>query len=61
VDDHDASAGGGRRLRLTHRTADGSVPLDFTAESEGTRTWFRLIGPVLAALTDGSLRRCPVS
>lgn len=55
VDDHEDSAGGGRRLRLTHRTAGGSVPLDFAAESEGTRTWFRLIGPVLAALKDGSL------
>jgi predicted ATPase len=56
VDDHETSArGGGRRLRLTHRTAGGSVPLDFEAESEGTRTWFRLIGPLLAALRDGSL------
>lgn len=57
VDDHDPSArsGRGRRLRLTHRAADGSVPLDFAAESEGTRTWFRLIGPVLSALKDGSL------
>jgi predicted ATPase len=45
----------GRRLRLTHRTADGSVPLDFAAESAGTQTWFRLIGPVLAALKEGSV------
>ena len=57
VDPHDPSerAARGRRLRLTHRTADGSVPLDFAAESEGTRTWFRLIGPVLVALKEGSL------
>lgn len=60
VDDHESSVGGpgrdrGRRLRLMHRTADGSVPLDFAVESAGTRTWFRLIGPVLAALKDGSL------
>jgi AAA15 family ATPase/GTPase len=56
VDFHDVSERGGRRrLRLTHKTADGSVPLDFAAESEGTRTWFRLIGPVLAALKEGSL------
>ncbi len=57
VDDHDGSAGSGRirRLRLTHRTAGGAVPLDFSAESEGTRTWFRLIGPVLAALKNGSV------
>jgi hypothetical protein len=57
VDDHDASVGTarGRRLRLTHRTTDGSMALDFGAESEGTRTWFRLIGPVLSALKDGSV------
>jgi predicted ATPase len=45
----------GRRLRLMHRTADGSVPLDFAVESEGTRTWFQLIGPVLTALRNGSV------
>ncbi|MEV6413078.1 AAA family ATPase [Kribbella sp. NPDC051718] len=57
VDDLDDSVGGARirRLRLTHRTAGGAVPLDFSAESEGTRTWFRLIGPVLAALKSGSV------
>ncbi|MBY8853045.1 ATP-binding protein, partial [Saccharothrix sp. MB29] len=32
-----------------------SAPLDFGAESEGTRTWFGLIGPVLTALRRGSL------
>jgi AAA15 family ATPase/GTPase len=31
------------------------IPLDFAAESEGTRVWFRLIGPVLTALRHGSL------
>lgn len=44
-----------RRLRLLHRTAEHSAPLDFGAESEGTRTWFHLIGPVLTALDRGSL------
>lgn len=44
-----------RRLRLTHRTGAGSVPLDFAAESSGTRTWFRMIGPLLMALKQGSL------
>lgn len=44
-----------RRVRLIHRTSHGEVPLDFTAESAGTRTWFRLIGPVLNALRSGSL------
>jgi predicted ATPase len=43
------------RLRLVHRTADGLAPLDFAAESEGTRTWFALIGPVLTALKTGRL------
>ena len=31
------------------------MPLDFNAESEGTRTWYQLIGPVLTALKVGSL------
>lgn len=44
-----------QRVRLLHRTAAGSMPLDFGAESEGTRTWFDLIGPVLTALRHGSL------
>ena len=44
-----------RRMRLVHKTAEERVPLDFSAESEGTRTWFQLIGPVLSALKSGSL------
>ncbi len=44
-----------RRMRLLHRTGDERVPLDFDAESEGTRTWYQLIGPVLTALKAGSL------
>ncbi|MFV2099271.1 ATP/GTP-binding protein [Micromonospora sp. LOL_014] len=44
-----------RRVRLVHRTESEAVPLDFGAESEGTRTWFQLIGPVLTALKAGSL------
>ncbi|MBC8989269.1 ATP-binding protein [Micromonospora chalcea] len=44
-----------RRLRLLHRFGDDSTPLDFSAESEGTRTWFGLIGPVLTALQSGSI------
>ncbi|MEO7195765.1 MAG: AAA family ATPase [Pseudonocardiaceae bacterium] len=44
-----------RTMRLLHRAGDERVPLDFNAESEGTRTWYRLIGPVLAALKAGSL------
>lgn len=44
-----------RRVRLVHRTGDERVPFDLAAESEGTRTWFGLIGPVLTALETGSL------
>nr|MDT0660930.1 ATP-binding protein [Micromonospora sp. DSM 115978] len=44
-----------RRLRLVHRTGEHSMPLDFSAESEGTRTWYRLIGHVLTALQTGSV------
>jgi hypothetical protein len=47
--------GRAQRLRLTHRAGTGTVPLDFAAESSGTRTWFRMIGPVLMALKQGSL------
>lgn len=43
------------RLQLTHHTAGGSIPLDFAAESSGTRTWFQLIGPLLMALKEGSV------
>ncbi|MBB6038220.1 AAA family ATPase [Phytomonospora endophytica] len=44
-----------RTVRLMHRTGEGSAPLDFSQESEGTRTWYRLIGPVLSALRHGSV------
>lgn len=44
-----------RRVRLVHTTDDGSAPLDFSCESEGTKTWFRMIGPVLSALHHGSI------
>lgn len=44
-----------RRLRLVHRSGGNSAPLDFSAESEGTKTWFGLIGPVLTALRSGSI------
>ncbi len=35
-----------------------SVPLDFEQESQGTRTWFNLIGPVMSTLKTGSLLVC---
>lgn len=44
-----------QRVRLLHRTGGERIPLDLAAESEGTRTWFQLIGPVLSALRYGSL------
>ncbi|MCT2583457.1 ATP-binding protein [Actinophytocola sp. S1-96] len=43
-----------RRVRLVHRSGHERLPLDFSAESEGTRTWFALIAPVLTALKNGS-------
>jgi len=43
------------RIRLVHRTQDETILFDFAAESAGTRTWFYLIGPVLAALRRGSV------
>lgn len=60
-DDEDTVEGGrgtGARqgtVRFVHGTRGERVLLDFAAESEGTRTWFRLIGPVLTALGQGSL------
>lgn len=60
VDKQEALSVGGetmtqRRLRLVHRSGNHSAPLDFSVESEGTRTWFGLIGPVLTALQAGSI------
>lgn len=44
-----------RKLSLLHRVGDQTSPLDFWSESEGTKTWFHLIGPVLTALRDGGI------
>ncbi|MEV4847712.1 ATP-binding protein [Micromonospora matsumotoense] len=44
-----------RQLRLVHRSGNNSTPFDFSAESEGTKTWFGLIGAVLTALQAGSI------
>ncbi len=44
-----------RRVKLLHKAAGGSMPLAFNSESEGTRTWFNLIGPLLTALHFGSV------
>ena len=42
-----------RQVRLVHRVVKQRLPFSMADESEGTRTWFRLIGPVLNALRDG--------
>jgi ABC-type cobalamin/Fe3+-siderophores transport system ATPase subunit len=44
-----------RRVQLIHDTDNGKSALDFVAESEGTKTWFNLIGPILEALSRGSI------
>jgi hypothetical protein len=43
-------------LRFTHRTSGGeNAVLDLASESDGTRTWLALLGPILAALEHGSV------
>ncbi|WP_017624056.1 AAA family ATPase [Nocardiopsis chromatogenes] len=43
-------------IGFQHRGASGEVALDFnTEESQGTLTWFAFLGPMLEALTDGSV------
>ncbi|ROO90026.1 hypothetical protein EDD29_7739 [Actinocorallia herbida] len=44
-----------RKIRLLHKSTDESVPFDLEIESEGTRSWFNTIGPVLSALRRGSI------
>lgn len=61
IDREELTYGGGglpprkiARARLLHKTPAGDAALDLHQESEGTRTWFALIGPVLHALRSGS-------
>ncbi|MGC5031609.1 AAA family ATPase [Micromonospora sp. DT229] len=42
-----------RHLRLIHKVAGQHLPFDLFEESEGTQTWFRLIGPTVRALQTG--------
>lgn len=44
-----------RRPRLVHRTSGEPTPLDFAAESNGTRNWYLLIGLLLSVLRSGSV------
>jgi predicted ATPase len=54
ADDLDPSIGETRRrVRMLHNTAGFPKALELADESEGTQTWFRLIGPTLAALRLG--------
>ncbi len=41
-------------IRLLHRAGTRELPLDFGAESLGTRTWFGLLGALLAAFDEGT-------
>ncbi|MER7582014.1 ATP-binding protein [Kitasatospora sp. NPDC097691] len=43
------------QIRFLHTAEDGPVLLDLNEESNGTRTWAGLLGPVISALRDGSL------
>ncbi len=42
-----------KSVKLVHRVADEHVAFTMADESEGTRTWYGLIGPVLHALRSG--------
>jgi AAA15 family ATPase/GTPase len=44
-----------RTVKLLHRVGDRTIPLEMFNESEGTQTWFRLIGPVLSAIQRGQV------
>lgn len=44
-----------KRVRMLHKAGDHLAPLDYAFESDGTRTWFELLGPVLTALRTGSV------
>lgn len=41
-------------LELLHKSREGLTPLNYKDESEGTRTWFALLGPILRALEQGT-------
>ncbi|MFJ3701484.1 MULTISPECIES: ATP/GTP-binding protein [Streptomyces] len=42
-----------QRVRVEHRTAEGTFALDLAQESSGTRTWIGLVGPVVTTLAEG--------
>ena len=49
----DAGKRGGMSVRLVHKVVDQRISFDMNDESDGTRTWFELIGPTLYALQTG--------
>jgi hypothetical protein len=42
-------------IRLLHRAAEREMPLDFSYESLGTRSWFALLGILLEAFETGAV------
>jgi predicted ATPase len=44
-----------RRTQLVHRSKREQMAFDLVDESDGTRTWYNIIGPVLWALRTGQL------
>jgi hypothetical protein len=42
-------------IRLVHRAGEEGLPFELADESDGTRAWFHLIGPTLAALQHGQI------
>ncbi|MDF6019615.1 ATP-binding protein [Streptomyces sp. JH34] len=44
-----------QRVRVEHRTAEGTFALDLAQESSGTRTWIGLVGPVVTTLAEGGV------
>ncbi|MDQ0365559.1 AAA family ATPase [Catenuloplanes indicus] len=44
-----------RSIRLVHSVGGERLSFDMFDESEGTQTWYRLIGPVLTALRSGQI------
>jgi hypothetical protein len=44
-----------RTVKLLHRIGERLIPLEMPNESEGTQTWFRLIGPALRAIQRGQI------
>ena len=47
-----------RRLQFVRQFEDQSATLDIEDESDGTRAWFRLVGPVLGVLKRGHVLLC---